>query len=89
MSNHSVILKYLLNTYSVPGMVLSFRENIHIYIYILYTHTELYHKVNFMERGENTSIELHPHAHITSTMPSFESDFLVGLLDSRVDISLK
>lgn len=48
VTTHSFSHNYLLSTYSMPGMVLSFRENVYTHIY---THTQLYDKVNLMEQG--------------------------------------
>lgn len=41
VTTHSFSHNYLLSIYSVPGMVLSFRENVHTYIHT-YIHTHNY-----------------------------------------------
>lgn len=58
VTTYSFSHNYLLSTYSMPGMVLSFRENVYTHIY---THTQLYDKVNLMEQGK--TVEPGPQSH--------------------------
>ena len=50
----------------MPGMVLSFRGNVYTHIY---THTQLYDKVNLTEQGE--TVELGPQLSYKPTNSSF------------------
>lgn len=67
VTTHSFSHSYLLSTYSMPGMVLSFRGNVYTHIYTLYT--QLYDKVNLMEQGE--TVELGPQLSYKPTNSSF------------------